>query len=86
VSLPQVLRNVWRLCHHYVDPSCLLKSDADICVFQDIQRILAGQQQEQQESRSMSKGTLAGIVAAGKQQSAKLRWLYCCAAHELEAL
>jgi hypothetical protein len=59
---------VWRLCHHYVGPSCLLKNDADICVFQDIQRILAGQQQEQQESRGLPKGILAAIVSAGEQQ------------------
>ena len=46
VSLPvQVLRNTWRLCHSYVDPSCLLERDSDICVAQHLEQLLKGQQQ-----------------------------------------
>lgn len=60
----QLLTNVRRLCHNYVDPSCLGKSDADYCVSQDMERLIAGQQAGSSGS-GLSKGATAGIAVAG---------------------
>ncbi len=60
----QVLNNTWRLCHNYVDPSCLLEKDADMCVFQHIEQLMKGQQQSTGPGQ-LSPGITAAVVAAG---------------------
>lgn len=57
----QVLDNTWRMCHNHVDPACLAGTDADMCVFQDIQELLAAEQQQ----GSLSGGEIAGVVIGG---------------------
>lgn len=61
-SAVQVLNNTWRLCHSYVDPACLNERDADMCVFQSIQSMLAAEHQHE----PLSGGAIAGIVTGGE--------------------
>lgn len=60
----QALTNVFRMCQNYVDPACLLERDADMCVFQDIQRLLA--EANHAQAGALSAGAVAGIVVAGE--------------------
>lgn len=60
-SAVQVLDNTWRLCHSHVDPACLTGKDADMCVFQEIQSMLAAEHQHE----PLSGGAIAGIVIGG---------------------
>lgn len=50
------------MCQNHVDPSCLLEKDADMCVFQDMERILAANQAGR---ANLSRGGIAGVVVAG---------------------
>jgi hypothetical protein len=60
----QVLNNVWRMCRNYVDPRCLLEQDADLCVAQDIKRLLAAPVKQAQPG-ALPAGAVAGIVVSG---------------------
>jgi len=68
--LLQVLTNVWRVCHSFVESSCLVDMDPDMCVFQAFQRLLHGQQQQQDRTTGPSAGVTAGIVTGGTPRAA----------------
>eukprot|EP00878_Enallax_costatus_P017735 GHUV01018633.1.p1 GENE.GHUV01018633.1~~GHUV01018633.1.p1 ORF type:complete len:586 (+),score=150.76 GHUV01018633.1:908-2665(+) len=58
-----LLNNVYRMCDHFVDLKCLEQNDAEICVYEDIDRLLAGQAGDQ-GAAGLTAGAVAGIVVA----------------------